>query len=223
MAAGLTLLLEAHDLANDLARSPWDFAVEIHLLSAARLSHSALRWLSARGYVLHQAEQPHRSKRARAFTPEPVLVFRGLTCFVLTETGVAAARAACAAGGSAYAGLATEAPGTTPGIPHWDAEHGNLWWAGRVVKYFARPARNQMRVLDAFEEDGWPWRLDNPLAPTADGDHSPRLHDAVIRLNRQVAAPGLRFRVAGRGQAVLWEPPARHFTPSSRHSHPSAT
>jgi hypothetical protein len=63
-----------------------------------------------------------------------------------------------------------------------------------------------MTVLDAFEEEHWPRRIDNPLAPTPDGNHRPRLHDAVIRLNRRQASPGLRFRLEASGQAVSWEP-----------------
>jgi len=47
------------------------------------------------------------------------------------------------------------------------------------------PARqNQETILSAFQEDGWPPHIDNPLPGSEDTDAVDRLHDAVKLLNR---------------------------------------
>jgi hypothetical protein len=91
-----------------------------------------------------------------------------------------------------------------PPLPVWDADRRELRLGKLVVKRFRQPAENQELILAAFEEDGWPPRIDNPLASDGDTDAVDRLHDAVKKLNRQ-AKRLIRFRSDGRGTGVLWE------------------
>jgi hypothetical protein len=61
-------------------------------------------------------------------------------------------------------------------------------------------AKNVVKILDAFQEDGWPKRIDDPLQPSKDQQ---RLHEAIKRLNDNLDI--LRFRADGTGQGILWE------------------
>jgi hypothetical protein len=74
-----------------------------------------------------------------------------------------------------------------------------------VVKRFRVPAENQELILAAFEEEGWPKHIDDPL-PVRDGiDPQTRLHDAINRLNGRQTNRLLCFRGNGNGTGVLWE------------------
>ena len=61
-------------------------------------------------------------------------------------------------------------------------------------------AKNVARILDAFEEEGWPDRIDDPLPG---GRKPPRLRGAVATLNRGLSA--IKFRADGTGEGILWE------------------
>jgi len=51
-------------------------------------------------------------------------------------------------------------------VPIWDSENGELWFQGRLVKKFEKPAPNQRRLLDAFEASGWRDEIANPFTET---------------------------------------------------------
>jgi hypothetical protein len=88
--------------------------------------------------------------------------------------------------------------------PFWDSQRRELRLGNVVVKRFRQPARNQETVLAAFEEDGWPDRIDSPLPEESAAETAHRLHDAVKKLNRQ-PVPRIRFFSDGRGEGILWE------------------
>ncbi len=46
-------------------------------------------------------------------------------------------------------------------IPHWNRDAGELSISGELIRRYAEQATNCRRVLDAFEESGWPGRLDD--------------------------------------------------------------
>ena len=50
-------------------------------------------------------------------------------------------------------------------IPVWVKERYTLLLDGEVIKKVRRPilARNQIMILDAFQEEGWPNRIYDPL------------------------------------------------------------
>jgi hypothetical protein len=89
--------------------------------------------------------------------------------------------------------------------PRWDAEQRILWFAGQVMARFHVPAENQERVLNAFEEEDWRPRIDDPLPPRTDVSAKRRLHDTILRLNRHQVRRLLRFRGDGTGEGVCWE------------------
>jgi hypothetical protein len=68
-------------------------------------------------------------------------------------------------------------------VPHWDATQRELAVDGQVVKQYHVPARNQERVLAAFQEEGWPDRIDDPLPGRPDHDPKRRLNDTIKKLN----------------------------------------
>jgi hypothetical protein len=60
-------------------------------------------------------------------------------------------------------------------------------------------------ILGAFEEEGWPEHIDDPLPVIGDIDPRTRLHDAINRLNRCQTNRLLRFHGNGTGTGVFWK------------------
>ena len=118
-------------------------------------------------------------------------------CFVASKHGKILGRklALEAANGRAVAGAAQ---------PYWRRDLHQLYVGPRIVKVFRRPAPIQEMVLDAFEEEGWPERIDDPLPRGSSADAKMRLHDTINRLNRAQAHQGIIFYGDGTGQGVRW-------------------
>ena len=76
---------------------------------------------------------------------------------------------------------------------------------GQVVKRFRQPASNQEAVLAAFEEEGWPHRVYDPLPLKEDLDAKQRLHETIKSLNGHRRARIMRFFGDGTGEGVCWE------------------
>src|SRR4051794_9177205 len=207
--SGIAILSEALDCAQELQHNEWDFAVEVHYLRGAGLSDSGLRWLLCKGYAEHAVEttQPHAPHRT--FRRSGGLVFSDRSCFVLTAAGAALA------GQRGVHSRALSRPSQSPlfspratlwsAIPHWDDQRHELRWGAKVVKRFRVPALNQELILAAFEEEGWPPHLDDPLPNHDNIDPKQRLHDTIKRLNRHQINRLLYFRGDGSGTGVLWE------------------
>jgi len=88
-------------------------------------------------------------------------------------------------------------------IPFWDSERRELRLGDIVVKRFRQPARNQEIILAAFQEEGWPPHIDNPLSGDSETSASERLHDAVRRLNQQRNRL-IHFECDGHGEGIVW-------------------
>jgi hypothetical protein len=87
-----------------------------------------------------------------------------------------------------------------PGIPEWDAASGELRYKGSVVRRLAATATNCRLLLDAFQEDGWPGRIDSPLS----ADKSSRsLRETVRNLNKALSL--LKFYCDGTGEGIIWQ------------------
>ena len=208
--AALAELLEAHDYARDAHHDLWDFAVELGVLAALGLTLTDLRWLVCKQYVEHAREVTLPGDKERAFRPGGGLTFARRTCFVLTQSGVSVARAL-----SNVSALgerrAVAAAGSTDGdeaktpAPRWDPHRHELCLGGRLVKQFKLPSPNQETILMAFEEEGWPPAIDDPLPPQPEQDPKRRLHDTVKALNRNQKHDLIRFKGNGTGEGVLWE------------------
>lgn len=205
----LHLLLEAHEYAVDLDQNAWELAVELEVLRGANLTNSDLRWLSAVGLVEHAVEITGPMDSSRQFRHTTLVKVHEPTCVVLTASGVLAARELCA-------GLPPALPNRTPAgcrivsaedvlHPKWDDQRRQLRVAAEVVKEFKLPSPNQETVLMAFEEEGWPPRIDDPLPPLAQLDPRRRLHDTIKALNRKQKSALLRFMGDGSGEGIRWE------------------
>ena len=94
-------------------------------------------------------------------------------------------------------------------LPRWDAMRRELWLGNQLVQRFRVPAGAQEAILAAFEEEGWPPRIDDPLSP--DGHlrqtRQDRLHDVVENLNGHQLEARIHFYRDGTGTGVCWELP----------------
>ena len=73
-------------------------------------------------------------------------------------------------------------------VPTFDPMTRTLWLDGEISKQFRQPAADQEAVLRAFQEEGWPPRIDDPLPPRDGKDRKARLHEVITNLNRNVRA-----------------------------------
>jgi len=89
--------------------------------------------------------------------------------------------------------------------PRWNKRLRELWVGDVLIKRFLVPAAVQEQILDAFEEEGWPEGIDDPLTWSAATEPKSRLRVAIRHLNRCQANRRLRFRGNGLGTGVLWE------------------
>ena len=207
----LALLLQAFEYAAELEQDAWNLAVELPVLRTARLTNSDLRWLTGMGYAEHAIEITGPSDRARQFRRTPLVTFVDATCIVLTRSGVAVAREACvcdpviALEKNSIATCYIDDPDELPQQPKWDHQRRQLRVGTDVVKEFKLPSPNQETVLMAFEEEGWPPRIDDPLSPTPQLDPRRRLHDTIKALNRKQKRYLIRFMGDGSGEGIRWE------------------
>lgn len=198
-------LLDAHDFAADRSLDRWDFAVRLGELCQFGVEESELRWLVSSGYVRHAKEVTDDADARRRFVPRKHLAFDSRTCFVLTDRGVGEARRVLRCPPKSFDSLAFSLRRGRATAIIWDADTRELWVNGRIAKRYRWPAANQEAVLNAFQEERWPPRIDDPLPPQGDQDPKRRLGDTIKCLNRKQEAWLIHFRGDGTGQGVLWE------------------
>ena len=75
------------------------------------------------------------------------------------------------------------------------------------MKQFKVPSPTQEALLAAFEEEGWPAAIDDPLPPISGQDPKSRMRNTIRHLNANQKNRLLYFRGDGSGQRILWEPP----------------
>ena len=221
----LTLLLEAFEYAEQTKSDCWEFAVEMAELRAFGLTRTDFRWFVRQGLVEHQREVTIEGDNGRAFRPTGDLTFAHDSCFILTDDGALIASEVCQVGilDEAFCCSALklryehqagahrsptenrESPKTYPSVPKWNPETRMLSIDGTVVKRFKWTAVNQEAILAAFEEEGWPSRVDDPLPPQPEQDSKRRLSDTIKCLNRKQTNQLLHFRGDGTGEGVIWE------------------
>jgi hypothetical protein len=229
LPVGIDLLWQAYCYAREASVDLWDFALEIDKLYAIGLTISDLRWLVAKKLVEHGRESSVYGAPHRAFHRGAGFVFDSRTCVVLTPSGATFAgrflnhssgspqpsllgATACIAGGGAR--TFENQPAVAVNLhesryfackPCWHKTRRELWLDRVVVKRFRVPAQNQVVILSAFEEDGWPAQIDDPLPNKGDVNPHVRLHDAVNRLNRAQTNPLVRFHGNGSGTGISWK------------------
>jgi hypothetical protein len=216
MSRAFALLLEATDYAEEVSASVWDFAVEAEELRSLELSNNDMRWLVAKGYVEHAREIAKGVQGTRRFRPAAKLDLAQGMCFILTPSGILRARQSSSISERRRIGRdSTDIPVSLC----WDSCAREFRFGDRLIKRFRVPAANQERILDAFQEEGWPTHIDDPLPPVQELDSKRRLHDTINRLNRNQKDSLVRFHGDGRGQGVHWEfalPTATRLPPDRR-------
>ena len=210
--AALEELARAASYAVEADCSPWDFAVELETLTHAGLTTSDLRWLVTRGYLEHAYELTGDGDAHRRFQPCRHLAFGKRTCFVLTDRGsrLTTPRALGVARLCADAVPATDDAPPSPlesaeNLPSWDNQRRILRVGEQIVKKYRVPSLCQQAILEAFEEEGWPSAVDDPLPPQLDQEPKRRLRDTIKSLNTNQTNSLVRFRSDGSGCRVLWE------------------
>jgi hypothetical protein len=210
LRSALCVLLQAWDYAVDCQRNAGDFAVEIQSLRQHGLTQTDLRWLVCKGLVTHGTEDTTSPEIERSFHPVASLAFTDKTCFILTTTGVSIARQIAPAASEPGRLPAEESRQNVletnrPVVPQWDSGRRELRWASQLVKRYRLPAPNQEAILAAFEEEGWPPRIDDPLPHKPDQDPKQRLHDTIKSLNRHQVHRLLVFKGDGTCEGVQWQ------------------
>ncbi|MGO9109002.1 MAG: hypothetical protein ACLP9L_07195 [Thermoguttaceae bacterium] len=208
--AALAYLWKAFAYARDMELDPWGFALGLAYLVKLGVSETDLRWLVLNGYVEQAEEQTTSRDSTRRFRLRANVAFTGRTCFVLSEAGADLAASlldAPAVVPTAFPPARISRPRTIGGqrLPQWAPDERVLRLGLCIVKRFDKPAPNQEAVLMAFEEDGWPGHIDDPLAPVSDLVPKERLRFTIRRLNTCQERPLIRFSGDGTGQGIRWE------------------
>ncbi len=211
MHEALGLLARARQYARSAACCVWQFAVDIDTFSRAGLTPNDVRWLIHRRCVEHRLETTEPGAESRSFRDSDCSL-HARSCFIVTDAGLALARKVSGLLGAqrecASPPAAREDPDNGQLLrPHWNAQRRELRVDGQVIKRFRSSASNQEAILNAFEEEGWPPRIDDPLPQVPEQNQGApcRLRETVKSLNRHHTVDLVRFYSDGTGEGVLWE------------------
>lgn len=227
---GMQLLRDAWECASEIEQDPWQLAIEIDSLHRAGLTNTDLRWLLSRELTQHAAEITRRTDARRRFAKLRSLALADNHCFVLTGAGYRFAdvhREPAEHGVDAMIDSSNDSPpgdansdataehpagqvaaeqSRSSNVPTWDGDLHEMWFGGRMIKRFVRPAPAQELILSVFQEEGWPSGIDDPLPAKSCQDPKRRLHYTVQNLNRGQKPQRLHFFINGNGQIVRWQP-----------------
>jgi len=86
--------------------------------------------------------------------------------------------------------------------PRWNADTGELWFDGELIRSVKHPAqaKNIVRILAAFEENRWPPRAYDPITSGGESDTRRR---TIETLNKGLTR--IRFTCTGDGESFGWE------------------
>ena len=176
--AALGVLLKPHEEAEQRGVPVWEVAATRQTLKAQGLYDGLLLRLLDQGLVIQR-----------------------LGMVVLTERGAAVAR------GRGDPGQGLPAPHVAGAliVPFYDVAQRILWYAGRLVKRLRQQADVQEIVLRAFQRQGWPRALKNPLPKGSTIPMEARLHAVVRRLMNAQKEARIRFFRNGTKCMICWE------------------
>jgi hypothetical protein len=194
--AALRILLKAYTNGQVTPLGVRNFAITIQDLREAGLAEPDLRWLVLRGYVEHATEATAQNCR-RTSPSERMLRQMTEACVVLTETGAAWVRE--------IKKDLRRRQAVQLKTPTYDRAARQLRVGARVVKRFRQPAVSQEWILLAFQEQGWPHSIDDPLPPQPGVSCKKHLHDTIQNLNRHQQHRLIHFSGDGTGRRVGWE------------------
>ena len=142
--------------------------------------------------------QPKSDQSGRELHSVEALRFKSRSCLALTVAGVAFAK-------SIVADSDAPTSKTRDILPHWNSEDRQLYVGENVIRDSHARACSQECILIAFENQGWPPRIDDPLPQRVGADGKLRLNKTIYRLNRSLTSPHIRFTCDGTGTGVCWE------------------
>jgi hypothetical protein len=87
--------------------------------------------------------------------------------------------------------------------PRWDSERRILWYGENICKKYRQQADNQIAIIEEFEKQGWPPRINDPLGTGPANVTRQQTSDAVRALNKNKY---IAFQLGGDRKGVLWEP-----------------
>jgi hypothetical protein len=195
LRAFLLLLLQACEGcegAEELDHAPGDLAPVRDEFASGGVAVTLTALRRAGGVELRADRCSRPTNRVR-------IAERGASChLVLHPSGAEFLRAFLAGADGGAKGAAD--------LPHWDGRLLQLWWRDVCIREYRHDAANQRLVLDAFEANHWPKRLDDPLPRERGVNVKVRLCETIKGLNRGQRPHQLRFRGDGTGLGVRWEP-----------------
>jgi len=226
-------LRDAYDAAFACGRDACEFSVELSQMQKSGVETHVLRMLICKDWIVHLRETTAPNQSKRTFESVNGLALSDQSCFVISKQGYEVAkltkneakqpeeikRTPMSSHHSGPSGPSNENSPLTPEAnqlgsssrPHlpvkpvWDRERRELRLGDIVVKRFKWPAENQELVLNAFEDLGWPSRIDDPLVAHPTICPKRRLHDTLKCLNRKQVNELVKFRGDGTGLGVLLE------------------
>lgn len=106
---------------------------------------------------------------------------------------------------------ASAAEASAGALPIWDKTTGDLLLGDEVARKVAAQAKNVRAVLDAFQAQNWPPRIDDPIGKIDPAKaeepqrmaNMTRLNETVKSLNKDFQ--GMRFHADGTGTRITWE------------------
>ncbi len=174
-------------------------------------SDTELRLLVIEGIVRHLKETTSGSLGERQFEEGGRYSIGETSCFILAKNSQLLLKP------RSTLSRADEQTLPATDLPLWDLKLRRLMYKGKLVKHFKCPARNQETILSAFQEEGWPLRISDPIPPSKESESKQRLHDAIRSLNRNQTNSVIKFGGDGTGEGVLWcIGNAHHKLPSNR-------
>lgn len=215
----LVMLIRAYQYAQDTKVDRWEFAIPVAEFRYAGVTISELRWLLYSGFAVHAREVIQRGGQGRKLMRLEIRTLPSDACFILSDHGVQSLESlmqgpptkvkiqlpkALQSKGSHRSDSAPRITATQP-VPLWNGTKLELIFQGLIVKAFRSIAPNQARILIAFQEEGWPHRIDDPLPPESEQDSRERLRNAIKQLNRNQDNHLLRFCGDGSGKGILWQ------------------
>jgi hypothetical protein len=223
----LECLYRAFVYARETRFNRWQFAVEIEELWKFGLDNTELRWLIATGVVWHAREVEPSATQSRRFVKLGLGAIQPRSCFVLSDEGFLKITSNHRKQRRLFVPILVD-PSQVSGLlgrqspqiktenpelqaPVWNSTRRELLWNGHVIKCFRSPAVNQQLIVEAFQEENWPTRIDDPLPPLPGKESSRRLNDTIKCLNRHQVNSLLHFRGDGLGNGVIWEPRESFF------------
>lgn len=226
---GLLLLERARESARARQLSAWEFAVEIGVFHRAGLTSTDLRSLLVDGLIERRREVTRPTDSIRKFRGVGSLALDVADCFVLTDAGHERLVSAALETNREstrdiirvmFSGERARVDGkhpVLPPVPEWDVQRRVLLLDGEVVKRFTHSAPSQELILAAFQEEGWPSWIDDPLPIRGRANPKRRLRQTVQNMNRAQSPQGIRFTASCDGLAVSWQPLQSPLGSASNH------